>query len=203
MTDILPVIIGIDPDLHCTGVAITQGTTLISAHVAKVPTQVKGDKVKGAAAVNAMALAVADLLGELNLRYDMAVIEGQQIYSGKTRKPESILLLAQVAGSCLSLAQFYANRCEVPLPRTWKGTVIKYIHQRRTFERLCIPCHLHDKPKDPNQWFCYPVDLTTHGLKRGEWKHVADGAGLALWGNAQLANAEARASALAAAGGLR
>ena len=118
---------------------------------------------------------------------DVAVIEGQQVYRGKTN-PVSIMYLAQAAG--LILGGFAPNsftRLRMPTPNEWKGSVPKQIHQARVAKKLGWsgkvrggkdPYFVPDVPR--------PLQERWGKINPGDWKHLMDAAGLAIWGAEQL-----------------
>lgn len=161
--------VGVDPDTHTSGVAIVDsGGALVSASLVRSPNNLSGPE-----GVIEQIGCIGQIIGE----YTVAV-ENQEIsYSAKDRKnPRSMLGVAQVAGAFVGLLG-RGRRVFFPMPQEWKGSVPKIIHQARTFSRLGIP-YASVKAQGG---YCHPIHLSPWGLNKGDWKHVADAAGLALW----------------------
>jgi len=168
-------VVGIDPDLHNTGVAIILDGVVESVNVCRVPKSLKGE-----AAVQAMLKQLSvDLPLWLEGVSFHGVVEGQQIYYGKSKvSPDSILLLSQVAGGASAILHaICATSVTMPRPRKWKGEVPKPIHQARVLSRLGW---LYKK----TQGYSYPTNPPSrlNKLRPDEWKHVVDALGLAMWG---------------------
>lgn len=120
------IFIGIDPDLHCCGIAtIDDKGKVTRCLTVKTPKKL----FKGRDAVVAMieSLQVAQFY-EMDTDHVLCV-EAQEIYLGQTKNPRSIMLLATVAGAALALP---ASKRYFPAPQEWKGSVPKQIHQART-----------------------------------------------------------------------
>jgi len=171
--------VGIDPDLHNLGFALVDAEGhVLKVNVVRVPKSFKGEE------------AVAEMISEAPRNLDFwvpeevcrrgftAAIEGQQIYYGKSQvRPDSLLLLAQVAGAAACAMRICgASTIILPRPRKWKGEVPKPIHQARILSRL-------GWAYKKTQGYSYPTDPPKHlgSLRPEEWKHVVDAIGLALW----------------------
>ena len=186
--------LGIDPDLHHTGLAIVEvGPTgqrsVAWVGIARVPLRFKGE-----AAVTAMSVSLRtsrDVMTDAGDNvaawgahaWHYAVVEGQEIYQGSAVKVSDLLNLAQVAGAAAGV--FGATR--IPRPKDWKGQVPKHIHQHRTCRALSWAAGLRGG-KEP-----YVVPIFAGGapagadsLKDGDWKHVMDAIGLALWASENI-----------------
>lgn len=171
--------IGIDPDLHNLGLAIVDDEGEVShVEVIRVPGSYKGES-----AVQKMIQELASrfpVLGQSfpDRDYVHAIIEGQQIYSGSgLARPDSMLLLAQVAGAAAAALSPFCAQIELPRPRKWKGSIPKPIHQARVLGRL-------GWTYKKGQGYTIPTNPPAHltKLKPEEWKHVVDAIGLARWG---------------------
>lgn len=177
--------IGIDPDTKSTAYAILEDGKL--THVGVI-------KGKGLLAqVDGFIKAGEDYIFCNSLMHDTHfVVENQQIYAGKTKNPDSILKLAQVAGGIVGvLCAEYETRISMPKPREWKKCVPKQIHQARILSRLGWEYKKSGSVKDG---YCYPVGAKFEADKKGidgaevrktDWKHIVDAIGLAQWGEKQ------------------
>jgi len=179
--------IGIDPDLHNTGIAVVDADSILAVGVAKISAKLKGDE-----AVVEMCEELArffDFHPAFNHHAKIGVVEGQQLYRGKTKNPDSILRLAQVAGAAVGavIRDFdYLQRMFFPRPVNWKGSVPKFIHQARTLMGFGIASERVGR--DPKTMWARPAHLPLADcvlltpVTKGQWKHVVDAIGLARWG---------------------
>lgn len=181
--------LGVDPDMHNIGLAVVED----SQYRADAPVWVGHVRSTGSKD-NA---AVVDLINELCRQTPQLsqmptpttiVVESQEIYKGgKTKNPMSILRLANCAGAT---AMYF--RCLFPNanliivnPKEWKGQVDKLAHQARTLRNLGWA---YDKVqnKKTKDGYCFPVSapsscMNSMMMKKGDWKHIMDAIGLALW----------------------
>ena len=173
--------IGIDPDLHNLGLAIVDAEGDVAhVEVIRVPKSYVGEL-----AVQKMIYELSGRIAVLSMSFPpddlKAVIEGQQIYSGTGQaRPDSLLLLAQVAGAAAAVLAPHCTSLVIPRPRKWKGSVPKPIHQARVLGRMGWAYkkgQVYTIPTNP------PKHLTK--LKPEEWKHVVDAIGLAQWGRGE------------------
>lgn len=169
--------IGVDPDLHTPSVACVDFRgAVVGLWVGRVIKE-----LKGADAVIASAKAITEHLRVATYGAQVAAIEGQDLYLGgdrATKNPKSILAVAQVAGAAVGVMSY---RCRVllPLPRDWKGSVPKGIHQARICQRLGWPY----RAAGGKEGYCVPTDppVKFEKFKGGDWKHLLDAIGLAQW----------------------
>lgn len=175
MTD-SPYIYGLDPDLRDCACAIldrrTSPPTLVTVRFFRAAGHPESVKL-------GMVAAVARGLPELFLSYppNRFVAEGQDLtYTGKTNRarPQDIANLSVVAGAAMAIATYYAAEVKNPLPKVWKGSVPKEIHQGRVFKAMGIPFE-----QGPS--YCYPK-TPMFNLPKTAWADAADAVGLALWG---------------------
>lgn len=181
--------IGIDPDLHTTGVAAIRdwkGERPFLLHVSCV----KAKGAKDNQAVIAMGVAIRDHWLDSILisppRSCVAVaVEGQELYLGGTKNPRSIMFLAAAAGCALHevVAQYPAAHTRFPRPSEWKGQVPKHICQSRVFSKLGLQYKIKGNTVK-NTAYCIPdledsPDIGKFNL--GDWKHVSDAVALAWW----------------------
>lgn len=117
---------------------------------------------------------------------DLIVVEGQQIYRS-TKQPSAIIKLAQQAGRLAAIADIYGTPVLMPLPRAWKGTIPKQIHQARLYRRLGWPYKLNK-----GKTYAYPEDRQGH--LQSHWKDIGDACGLAVWGHDQYTTPAATAA---------
>lgn len=179
--------IGIDPDLHRTGVAViseVNGEVIgFAPHCLKVSTDMRAED-----AAIAMGRQLRVFFNGANDTIDAAgggvvAIEGQEIaYTGRSGKnPRSVLHLAWVSGAVIAAAHYH--KIYLWAPAKWKGTSPKHIHQARTYKQFGWGARKHGSGKE---CYCQPVgddvkDLEKEcGINPGDWKHVGDAMGLAL-----------------------
>jgi Holliday junction resolvasome RuvABC endonuclease subunit len=199
--------IGIDPDLHATAIAIVIDRRLTHVKVAKV-----GRSITGSDAVTAMAERLATLAEGNQVYPDLLVVEGQQIYVGKTKDYDSILRVGQVAGAALASLAKFTKQCLLPRPNDWKGTLPKHVCQGRALKHLGIGFEVlggsteHGSKNEsfcvPSSYFGGPPKVQVVGgtaITVPDWKHISDAVALAVWGAEQL-NSAARIEAAAARG---
>ena len=183
------IIIGIDPDLHNTGIAgyCTKNNTVTFVDVLRVRKSASGRGTTGRKAV----LAMCNQAGNIPLDEDCVVVEGQEIaYTSKSgANPRDIMLLATVAGGFLAKAWADdARHVLFPPPNEWKGSVPKHTHQARIYDKLYWE---FKKTGTSKTSYAYPTKghEDVHGastLNKGDWKHVGDAIGLAMWGALQM-----------------
>lgn len=118
---------------------------------------------------------------------DYIVIEGQKNVHGTARK-DDILNLAVSAGMCAvfadSLMGHPYSQVLIPNPHTWKGDAHKHVHQARLCKKLgwkYTKRGSSDKTK-----YCVPsehdIEHVGEDVNPGDWKHILDAVGLALYG---------------------
>lgn len=183
--------IGIDPDLHNTGIAVVEDGKVILARVISI-----AENLKGADAVIEMAQVVQRECHYLELEFevlDAVVVEGQEIYRGVTGNPMDMLRIAQVAGAAVSAWE--ASVTFLPQPKEWKGSVPKHIHQKRTAAKAGWTRTKMMGGKSP---YVVPQGIGNvagaRDLRDSDWKHVMDAVGLAYWGAERLAKIRRRAA---------
>jgi hypothetical protein len=166
--------LGVDPDLHDTGLAIVDKDGKV---VWVGCCSILSAAFKGKDAVIQMAKALDDALANYKMLH--VIVEGQTINFKQTRNPGDILNLAHVTGIAVGIL-VTRGWCsmQIPTPREWKGQVPKRIHHERILDSLgwkykarsgyCVP-------------ISPPVDMGVP-LRGSQWKHVVDAIGLARWG---------------------
>lgn len=173
--------LGVDPDLHTPAFALVDDAgRVVGVSVLKI----KGSKGREAAVDLALGLCqeprpfdIKDLKG--------AAIEGQQIYVGDAKNPDSLLLLAAAAGSLiLATWSWYPGilaDMTFPKPSEWKGGRPKQIHQKHILRRLGWEFGTVGAPRGKSS-YAYPLDPPVgKDLNKTDWKHCVDAIGLALY----------------------
>lgn len=179
--------VGADPDLHNTAVVrlVLDPATLKPVVTDRFILSVSA-KVKGTEAVQ----ETLALTNDIQMRADHMVfaVEGQDItYTvRKGANPKDLLRIAQVAGGVYGALVRgldrppYDTKGYMPLPREWKGSIPKHIHQARICKRMGWEYSLAGG-KEP---YCVPrgdLPRSLTGISDGKWKHLLDAVGLALW----------------------
>jgi hypothetical protein len=178
-------VIGVDPDLHSSGVAIVNVVwseppiapmRIVSAwaKLVEIPTRLIGvaaaDAMVNALAEDPFARAVHD--GQVLL-----IAEGQQVYpdedmkrSELIAKANDLLRLAQVTGGAQAIATGRGWHQRSVLPSTWKQQKGKDVHQK---------VHI------PDRFAGVPVTIGGHYTfdnYPARFNHAIDALGLAQWG---------------------
>lgn len=189
-------VLGIDPDTHNTGLAFLRQTPLIGTdrrvdvRVARVPKDVTGFE----AAVRMAHEVDWELSRDRLPLCCLIVVEGQDLYRGgehATKNAESIVRLAFAAGGVASVARRHCGspHVMVPSPQEWKGSVDKQAHQGHTYRRMGWE---FEKRGTGKSGYAVPINPDVRGeINPGDWKHVGDALGLALWGLEQISLARA------------
>ncbi|MCZ2418690.1 MAG: hypothetical protein LC123_02445 [Burkholderiales bacterium] len=179
-----PYVLGFDPDLHNSGIAVVRregdSYRVVALAVAKVPRTITHD---------AAVLAMVDALPRV--APDYVVVEGQEAYRGRSgarAKPEDLIRLAHVAGAALRL---YGNHLdlthkEIVLPKVWK----KQTKKEWKHARICTALGWASEPR---AGWALPTGPEPERLEEEfniygkQWSHVLDAIGLAIWKLEQLA----------------
>jgi hypothetical protein len=189
--------IGIDPDLHSSGIAFVAEDTgeLVGVAVLREIVKKKGREACVEAAVR--------IAGFQKLEYPFypfiwetewpdsifaaAAVEGQEaVYAAKHGAgPRPLILLAHVSGAWLNaLAPMTAN-LYLPAPAEWKGQVPKHIKQGRIAAKIGVEVDV----VCPSSPYCVPKDPSKipggDKIKKAEWSEVFDAIGLALYAREQ------------------
>ena len=125
------VVLGLDPDLSCTGIAVVSDLEVFRVTAVKVKTQ--RDPLLAAMC---MVRALPPVLDVMLKGVTAVVIEGQQIYTGTSKaRPEDILQIACVSGAAAGIAHMINPDLSifVPTPARWKKQVPKKISQARAY----------------------------------------------------------------------
>lgn len=176
-----PLVLGFDPDTANTAWAV-----------------VDKDRIYGVGIIRALgpilmmrhvSVAVPGILKKWKI--DMAVVEGQQIYTkGKAAKAAhaDILKLTQTAGGILGVISSLdpTLRLTSPLPSEWKGQAPKPVDQARSYTHYGLEF-------SKNSHFAWPIGcqkaLQIDGFassRKSEWEHIGDAIGLARYGTRLL-----------------
>lgn len=167
-----PVVLGIDPDTKTPAYAVCTASDVLEVGI--LPEDLRQQTT---------------VLGVVLARHapNGAVIEGQEIYPGAPAAPNDILKLGQHAGinAGIVLALCPTAVLSMPKPSDWKKQVPKVINQARSMSHFGI-LYARTTGKDA---YCYPSGCCKAAkiggagrLNRGDWKHVGDALGLALYG---------------------
>jgi hypothetical protein len=171
-------VLGIDPDSRVTAWAIASDLEIFE--VGKIV-------AKTGVMFRLTGIALEQLLKS---PIDLVVIEGQEIYPGQPASPNDILTLCRVAFTMVGQVSVLAPTVKLafPAPKVWKKQVPKEIHQARIFSHYGV---LYSTAAG----YAYPSGCAkaaqikgAGSLNRGDWKHVSDAIGLALWGATLLKN---------------
>lgn len=153
--------LGIDPDLHHTGVAV------LGPEEGIVCTALVHGRAKGEQANILMAESIARVINDDYARHDcymryVAVVESQRIRPGSKVNPQDIVMLAQAAGAAVGACVRFIPTADISLvePQDWKGSIPKEAH--------------------------HAVIRDHFGLTEGQFgkheSHLLDAIGLAAWG---------------------
>jgi len=167
-----PLILGIDPDSKSTAWAVATIHKVLAVGVVRGPGDVVTMLRNTGLALDSICRRGAP---------EIAVVESQ--FEGQSPFAD-ILKVAQIAGGMIGqiTALHPPTRCSLVLPATWKGQQPKEVNQARTFTHYAM---LYEKAAG----YCVPSGCAVASqidgigrLNRGDWKHVADALGLALFG---------------------
>lgn len=125
-------LLAIDPGLRGCGCAYFDGPTLVRAYYAANPLE-KGD---GPSAWFALADAIYADFKAKGHRVDFYVVELMQVYKFGGGNPADLLELAGVGGAIGAMFPLEPSAAAGYLPRTWKGSVAKHVHQPRVLAQL-------------------------------------------------------------------
>ena len=179
--------IGIDPDTKDTAVAaIDYHNKIVGIWAIK-----RRDKLTKEEGVVSMSVPINAFFKQVAFtNIDHIALESQEIYTGagkyNTKNHASMLILAQVTGIILSnliRLEIWKEDISLVRPKTWKRSVPKPIHQKRTYEAMGL---LY---REKNGYSIPVIDYDFLGKKQlnpGDWKHAGDALGLALWASKQV-----------------
>lgn len=125
-------VLGIDPGLRATGVALYENGTWHTDTIRVTPTKDLAWRV-WAITYDVQEFASYDCC---DCNIDLLVIEHMQIYPGRKQKgdPNNLIKLAMIEGAIIGTVDH--SQALLPTPRAWKGGVPKKIHHKRIRERL-------------------------------------------------------------------
>lgn len=180
--------LGFDPDLsRPSAAAVDEAGRVVAVWCGRTPDGPKDRKVERAIET-VENWPVALLGGDFVLAASAAVEDQEVSYTARTgASPTSIIPLAQVAGAAFAGCGLPTGPAVMVKPGQWKGQVPKGIHQARICTRLGWPYRLAGG-KEPYAVPDAPVVRSVPGadaLNDGDWKHVLDAVGLALWSRDQ------------------
>ena len=131
----------------------------------------------------------------------MAVESQEIVYSAHTgANPRDLLLIAPLSGALVFVAHCAdAEEVYLPSPQAWKGTKDKQKHHRRIFRQIgweyveksgyCCPKAI--SPGDLDYLECFNGKINP-----GDWKHITDSVGLALYAKAKYDKAKRKEKVL-------
>lgn len=147
-------ILGVDPGVACTGLAIVGARSPTMAAVRGSLKTLEGTIWRVGEAVKAM-------------EFDHLAIEVPQIYYRRDeRDPNDLIPVALIAGACIRAAQEKGRPFSWHLPRQWKGTMDGDVFAARILVSL-----------PP----AFRAELERLKLPKGQRHNVLDAYGLALW----------------------
>ena len=169
-----PLTIGVDPDCDTTAWAIADKKTVWAVGI------IRGGLRELVVGLEAAVAPWAEL--------SRAVVEGQKIYPGSKVAPNDIVKLARFAGFSAGILAVASLPVLIPMPFDWKGQAPKDVNQGRTFSHYGILYEV----RGGRDAYCVPSGCAKFAqirgaaaLNAGDWKHVGDAVGLALWGARQ------------------
>jgi len=188
--------LGIDPDMHdlavasvCTLPSPVEGappTVTWSVGCVRIPKAITGLECVPILGAELMAAAwkwrnAWDKL--IQNDSPVVAIETPMVYRKETKNPEDIIHLACVAGAAACAYASQGFRVEMVEPQRWKGQVPKGVHQKRTLDALGLT---GKRRGGESAGYMVPDDPAFFGefgasAKDGDWKHLLDAVGLALW----------------------
>jgi len=202
--------IGIDPDVTRPSVAcVGEDLSVVAVDCIKVSIP------KGVVKLDRLAYTFSAILDYLDsdqgparwgVSPDFLVVEGQSIWGSNDATPQSILSLGIVGGMCMGAfsSSFPMAQRYYPAPDSWKGGVVKHVHQARTCTKL--GWKYVKKGKSDKTKYCQAVNPVIRypqsTFNPGDWKHGMDAAGLAMYAFDQQAKDSRRALRTAKAAAL-
>lgn len=176
-------VLGIDPDSRCTAWAVVSPTKIIAVGVIRGPSN---EDVAQIVMLRNSGFALEAILKRHNIQ--LAVVEGQAIHHGSKARPADILKLGIVAGGCAGQIAYLQPSVSlaIPLPADWKGTTPKPINQLRTFTHFGVLATKGAEYATPDGCAAIAAVDGASQVKRGDWKHLGDALGLALYGQKLL-----------------
>jgi len=176
---------GADPDCHHLSFARIQKGYVPSILLFNIPGKVK--------AINCVPefAKLMDMTDPDEPTPGLAAVEAMDVgYTGKTNnaRKQDLPNLNLVAGAMAFCIQSLINvETKLVLPRQWKGTVPKDVHQARICTAMGWHFEKTGKSIVPLNAGYVCTRITTKGVEKnhrmlkGEWKHVLDSIGLALY----------------------
>ena len=174
------IVLGIDPGLHeCAYAMVSYDVGVYCLEYVTMLRGKKGLKQSKAAVDMAWWLMNSDNL-EFENR-DAVIIEDQEITytTSQGARPQDIRCLSLVTGALL--AKYSCDNIIFPKPAEWKGQISKEVHHQRIAAKLHIDIMI---TKDK----ILPIGISSlhNGVNPGDWYHLWDAAGLAIYGIEQL-----------------
>ena len=183
--------LGSDPDIKCLSMAACDEEGIIKEIL--VLKNAKG--VKGREAVCSFVDMIPNHIFQLACLREQTLLaaaaESQEIsYSADQGKnPRSMLTIAPLSGTMLLVAKFgLPEKLYLPAPQKWKGTAKKRVHQARICNRLGWDYEQKADYCHPPKGWDVPVpfmECVNGNINKGDWKHILDSIGLALYARDQ------------------
>lgn len=181
-----PLVLGIDPDTTTTAWAVVSMDRVFAVGIVRADDEIL--------MLRHASVSFPSIMKGYNL--DLGVVEGQQVYSGGKAAHADIVKLAQTAGGLLGVLAVLNPTLPLlfPTPAEWKKQTPKPINQGRTYAHFGIEALVGKDYSWPSG--CQRA-MRIEGFSRvrkGDWKHIGDAMGLALYGARTLDSRHPKAS---------
>lgn len=187
--------LGVDPDLHDLPYVLLRTTDrgrtiqVEGMNMVRVSTDLK-DKQAATKMCSSVSLMATALCSSEIVSSDgfIGAVESQHVLTGRTRNPEDLILLAEVAGAakCVTQQSVFAKARLMlsPLPEHWKRSAAKHENQRATwrslgYEKGEVRGKITKGPGCKAYW--RPQIAGCEDFKISDWQGLGDAAGIALW----------------------
>lgn len=182
---IMPLSLGVDPDLHDLALGFWNDSGPVTAYVVHLP---KDTSLSGRERVERMCGSAYYSLGHILAEHKptAVAVEGQSLKragSDQHARPGDIVKLAQVAGNVLGQLMVLLGHTvpfDLPEPEEWKGSVAKHAMQARMYSDLGWGYAIAGSGKGR---YARPLKIPSpfSHITKGQWKHVGDALLLARW----------------------
>lgn len=183
----MKIALGFDPDLKATAGAVVAlddkgELTIVDTQLFTPPVKLKGQQ---ASAAMCAELSVKARSWTMGMEYPVhhIVAEGQQVHRA-TKNWDSITALGPISGACLAATIPAIGgkglRASIPTPREWTGGIPKHVRQARMWTALGEKYEVRGSGDGRYAVPMSPEARRGHNV--GDWKHLGDAVGLAIWG---------------------